>query len=71
MNKREQLTLGDLRRLIIGAGIPDDVKLFIGKSIVNPDEPVETQEFIDPDTKTPVVTFEFNRSKNRLTIGGR
>lgn len=57
MRERKQLTLGDVKRFI--DKYPDDIEVSCAVSIVNEDEPMETQEFIGDDI-LPCVAVHFS-----------
>jgi hypothetical protein len=72
MRKRPILTVGDLEKFI--KGMNPKATIFLAPSILNLDEPKETQEFIDSDRKIKCVAIEtiaFNNPKDvkSITLG--
>lgn len=57
MRKRPQLTVGELKRFL--RKLNNDAPVFLAPSVVNIDEPKETQEFILDDEKIKCVAIEY------------
>jgi hypothetical protein len=56
MRKRNALTVGQLIEYL--SKYPKEAKVYAAPSLVNLDEPPETQEFIDHEVRTKVVSME-------------
>lgn len=65
MRRRPELTVRQLTAFL--KTIPPKTKLKCAVSLINPDEPIATQEFIDHDTAKSVVSMDFTRGE--LTFG--
>ena len=64
---RPQITVGEAIKFL--NEYPDDLLIFCATSLVNIDEPEETQEFIEDDRKRPCVAIEGTRHNGYITFG--
>jgi len=69
MRRRPQITVEDV--VFYLSKLPGDTPVYCAISIVNEDEPIETQEFISDDKKTPCVAIErVNRDNTKYVTFG-